>query len=198
MGNRFYDTATGRFISPDPARSGTNGYAYCGNNPVNQVDPLGLDPPDSFTPIGGGNGGLLGGGNGGAFSGSYFRDWTLGGLGSVGLDYLKGQVQAGGRFLSDWRTQIFLQLALAAATDGASIAVEAAVVGGASKLAAGGSETAAAVSATAQRGKSVVLGTTGLPGAAWERNPLLNAFNSLVPQRLPKAGYSLWELGLFP
>jgi RHS repeat-associated protein len=41
-GNRFYDAATGRFLSRDPARIGDNWYVYCDNNPVNLIDPLGL------------------------------------------------------------------------------------------------------------------------------------------------------------
>ncbi|MGN0179061.1 MAG: RHS repeat-associated core domain-containing protein, partial [Monoglobaceae bacterium] len=40
--NRYYDPSVGRFISEDPAKDGSNWYAYCGNNPVMFVDPLGL------------------------------------------------------------------------------------------------------------------------------------------------------------
>ena len=39
---RFYDANTRRFISVDPIKDGLNWYAYCGNNPVVFVDPLGL------------------------------------------------------------------------------------------------------------------------------------------------------------
>ena len=41
--NRYYDPSTERFISEDPAQDGTNWYAYCGGNPVNRWDPLGLE-----------------------------------------------------------------------------------------------------------------------------------------------------------
>ena len=41
--NRYYDPSTGRFITEDPVKDGLNWYAYCGNNPVNMVDPSGLD-----------------------------------------------------------------------------------------------------------------------------------------------------------
>ena len=39
---RYYDVKDGRFISEDPAKDGLNWYVYCGNNPVNFVDPFGL------------------------------------------------------------------------------------------------------------------------------------------------------------
>ena len=42
MNQRWYDSDTGNFISEDPAKSGVNYYGYCGGNPVNFVDPLGL------------------------------------------------------------------------------------------------------------------------------------------------------------
>ena len=40
--NRYYDPSTGRFISEDPIRDGTNWYAYANNNPVMYIDPWGL------------------------------------------------------------------------------------------------------------------------------------------------------------
>jgi RHS repeat-associated protein len=40
--NRYYDAKSGRFTQEDPIRSGQNWYVYCGNNPVNFVDPWGL------------------------------------------------------------------------------------------------------------------------------------------------------------
>lgn len=39
---RYLDTGTARFLSEDPARTGTTFYAYVRNNPVNRTDPLGL------------------------------------------------------------------------------------------------------------------------------------------------------------
>jgi RHS repeat-associated protein len=43
LGHRYYDSSTGRFISSDPAHAGINWYAYCYNNPLRGIDPLGLD-----------------------------------------------------------------------------------------------------------------------------------------------------------
>ncbi|EQC44170.1 RHS repeat-associated core domain-containing protein [Bacteriovorax sp. Seq25_V] len=43
---RYYDSSTGRFLTPDPIRfaaGDTNLYRYTGNNPVNRIDPDGLD-----------------------------------------------------------------------------------------------------------------------------------------------------------
>lgn len=39
--NRYYNAATGRFTSEDPAEDGTNWYIYAGNNPVMFFDPSG-------------------------------------------------------------------------------------------------------------------------------------------------------------
>ncbi|MDE7332097.1 MAG: RHS repeat-associated core domain-containing protein [Lachnospiraceae bacterium] len=38
---RYYDPARGRMLAPDPVKRGLNGYPYCGNAPVNYVDPTG-------------------------------------------------------------------------------------------------------------------------------------------------------------
>jgi len=40
---RYYDTQVGRFTQEDPIAAGLNWYAYCGNNPIMNVDPDGLD-----------------------------------------------------------------------------------------------------------------------------------------------------------
>lgn len=46
VGHRYYDAATGRFLTRDPIGAGKNWYAYCSNNPLKQVDPTGLDVRD--------------------------------------------------------------------------------------------------------------------------------------------------------
>ena len=38
---RYYNSAIRRFTTPDPAEDGINFYAYCGNNPIDYVDPSG-------------------------------------------------------------------------------------------------------------------------------------------------------------
>jgi RHS repeat-associated protein len=47
LGRRYYDPATGRFLTRDPIgyEGGFNVYAYTENNPVNAIDPTGLRPP---------------------------------------------------------------------------------------------------------------------------------------------------------
>lgn len=45
-GARYYDPIIGRFISPDPSRQFASPYLYCGNNPVNVVDPSGRQTED--------------------------------------------------------------------------------------------------------------------------------------------------------
>src|SRR4029453_7490736 len=44
FGYRYYDPRLGRWLSRDPKREagGFNLYAYCGNDPINRHDPLGL------------------------------------------------------------------------------------------------------------------------------------------------------------
>lgn len=66
---RYYHPQLQRFLSEDPlgVEGGLNLYAYAGNNPVSQVDPLGLkpEPPYGGGPGGGPNPGPAGGGGGG-------------------------------------------------------------------------------------------------------------------------------------
>ncbi len=39
---RWYDANTGRFITEDPARDGSNWYIYTSNNPIKYIDPTGM------------------------------------------------------------------------------------------------------------------------------------------------------------
>ena len=50
--NRWYEPETGRWLSPDPIgiSGGLNLYAFCGNDPVNFVDPMGLAIVRNNTP----------------------------------------------------------------------------------------------------------------------------------------------------
>jgi len=43
MRARYYNTDIKRFVNVDPIRAGLNWYGYCENDPVNQIDPEGLD-----------------------------------------------------------------------------------------------------------------------------------------------------------
>jgi len=50
LGHRFYDASVGRFLSRDPIQDGYNWYTYCNNDPVNGVDPSGLENHDKDNP----------------------------------------------------------------------------------------------------------------------------------------------------
>jgi RHS repeat-associated protein len=45
-GARYYCPEIGRFIQPDTILDGLNRYAYCRNNPMNYIDPTGMDTVD--------------------------------------------------------------------------------------------------------------------------------------------------------
>lgn len=76
---RFYDSAQGRMLSPDPVKRSLNPYPYCDNDPVNYVDPTGEIPTI-----------LAGAGLGGFFGGA-----------AGFLDSAINQVAAGEKF--NWR-----------------------------------------------------------------------------------------------
>ena len=48
FGFRYYDPILGKFTTRDPSGypDGPNNYLYCKNNPINHIDPLGLDAVD--------------------------------------------------------------------------------------------------------------------------------------------------------
>ncbi len=47
-GNRYYNPYFGRWVTQDPIGAGDNWYAYCGNEPIDQDDPTGLDYADAI------------------------------------------------------------------------------------------------------------------------------------------------------
>jgi RHS repeat-associated protein len=51
FGARWYDAESGKFLSRDPIRDGWNWYAYVGGDPVNFVDPWGLESKKSNSDI---------------------------------------------------------------------------------------------------------------------------------------------------
>jgi RHS repeat-associated protein len=53
---RMYNPTIGRFLQPDPIGygDGMNIYAYCGNNPINYIDPWGLADLRIHPPVGSG------------------------------------------------------------------------------------------------------------------------------------------------
>ena len=82
--NRYYDSATGRFLTRDPIgyAGGINLYAYVRNNPTNYADPSGLNPAVLTLPA------ILGGGGASiavpplgiadAYAAVLYGGWTLG------------------------------------------------------------------------------------------------------------------------
>src|SRR5438105_598325 len=104
VGNRYYDSSIGRFISQDPIRAGDNWYAYCDNNPLSHIDPNGLLWREigsiSGAIVGGIIGGFpgavigagIGGGLGSAADGSSPRDAAIDGIVDAGATLIGGKV----------------------------------------------------------------------------------------------------------
>ena len=130
--NRWFDCETGRWLSKDPIRlsGGLNLYAFCGNDPVNCTDSLGLKKDNKES---GGSRGGSGGGNGdgggstpgdiilGITDGSYFGT----GFGESALNYYcnvidspdstvgeKTGAYVGGMLSALWTRETYWQTAL--------------------------------------------------------------------------------------
>ena len=88
LGHRYYDTATGRFLTRDPIgyAGGANLYAYCANNPVNLSDPAGTNALSNF--YWGGCGGLTN------ISDKFFFGGSIGNFGTVTGQHDAGCVSA--------------------------------------------------------------------------------------------------------
>ncbi|MDR0638796.1 MAG: RHS repeat-associated core domain-containing protein [Spirochaetaceae bacterium] len=50
-GYRDYQPEAARFTTVDPVRDGANWFAYVNNDPVNWVDPWGMNPGDVFPTV---------------------------------------------------------------------------------------------------------------------------------------------------
>lgn len=114
LGNRYYDSSVGRFISKDPIGAGDNWYAYCDNNPLNSVDPQGLQsiiPKDSTVsppadqkpnpPKGGAESGAdLSGGHTTVDGRAWYNTgrYHLEGGGSYRMDHGPGNIYGSGRY----------------------------------------------------------------------------------------------------
>jgi RHS repeat-associated protein len=51
LGHRYYDPSTGRFLTRDPIKDGSNWYGYCANNPLKWVDAQGLGADEALPAI---------------------------------------------------------------------------------------------------------------------------------------------------
>jgi RHS repeat-associated protein len=49
---RYYNPYNARFVSEDPIKAQSNWYGYCGNSPLNYLDPMGLDAIVINKPVG--------------------------------------------------------------------------------------------------------------------------------------------------
>ncbi|MER7777800.1 RHS repeat-associated core domain-containing protein [Streptomyces sp. NPDC096191] len=126
MGARYYDPQLGRFTQPDPSGKESNLYAYAAGDPVNRIDPSGLD----FLGLD-----KEGWGNALSIAGTVVGAATLvpfGGVGvAVGAAALStGLGVAGGVLEGDSAGQIAATGILGAASGGVGVAMKAAGVVG--------------------------------------------------------------------
>ncbi|MFF9894435.1 RHS repeat-associated core domain-containing protein [Streptomyces longispororuber] len=126
MGARYYDPHLGRFTQPDPSGKESNPYAYAAGDPVNRIDPSGLD--------------FLGldkkqWGNALGVAGTVVGAAALAPVGGVGVAVgaaalSTGLGVAGGVLEGDSAGQIAATGILSAASGGTGVAMKAAGVGG--------------------------------------------------------------------
>jgi RHS repeat-associated protein len=91
MRARYYEPATGRFISEDPSRDGVNWYAYCENQPNDRADSNGR----IWHVIGAGVlGGILGGISSAVNGGSFWKGFIGGFIAGAGSVLLPGMLTA--------------------------------------------------------------------------------------------------------
>jgi len=99
FGARYYNPLIGRFITKDPLGmiDGPNVYVYCGNDPVNRIDPTGklFGPPGAIQ-------GLISGAIQGAIAGSVTGAVSGGWKGSVGGFILGGVAGAASGWAGGW------------------------------------------------------------------------------------------------
>lgn len=153
--NRYYDPTTGQFLSVDPLVAETGQpYFYAGDNPVNAIDPNGLDC-GVFSLVCSGYDTLAGGVKSG---GSHLVNAVVSGAGKVILGVGQATTEVGSLVYHHPRQAAGIALGVAAAATGVGAVVEA--TGVASAVAAG------ATISEASAGTLVLGGTAALTGGA--------------------------------